>query len=223
MLEQKSVDHGFSITTAKGRTYFFHSDRADDTREWLAQLRTAVARAGKSISAATSTSHPSSGAATATASGSSKTSKPAGAPASSMDDSVGGGLLSFADLSVRNNPQTTSMTLPGSRSSALGVKPRVRNLTADFQRHRQKRPARPKVAQDQDKMAQRVYNLLYKPRYEGGGWPMENGDGLRRGALDMPGQCASVSLASTDHNVSHSPSILASPAKTCPPRRLSRA
>lgn len=164
VLEQKSVDHGFSITTAKGRTYFFHSDRADDTREWLAQLRTAIARAGKSSSAATPASHTPSAA--ATASGSSKASKPAGAPASSMDDSVGGGLLSFADLSVRNNPQTTSMTLPGSRSSALGVKPRVRSLTADFQRHRQKRPARPKVAQDQDKMAQRVYNLLYKPRYE---------------------------------------------------------
>lgn len=173
VLDLKGVDHCCGITTAKGRTYYISSDRADIMREWLSHLRTAIAHATRVAGGARSTTASTSGSTSAapdtararTVSPSERVSR--GSETASLSSSARSALTSgelAAPARGEGRGTATSLKLPGSRSAALSETPVTTSLTSEFQRLRQRRPARPRDAQDQDKLAQRVYNLLYKPR-----------------------------------------------------------
>lgn len=155
MLALKNKDHCLGLQVSSGRTYYMFSERADLANEWLAYLRAAIATAngssGSHRSGQQSASQlPASAAAAATA--------------GSLAVPTGTGLLRAEDLSPLTSRRAMAASPVAFPALEMSTPPVVVSLTHDFHARRGSKPARSLEAQDQDKMAERVYKLLYKDR-----------------------------------------------------------
>ena len=117
-----------------------YTDKTELTNEWLAYLRGAISTANHWLAPA----------------------------ASGSEDEPAKAVLKAVDLhaNFKSSVVAVHSKSPLMSRKMMETEPAIVSLTAEFNRRRNQHALRPMDALDQDKLAQRVYNLLYNNRYD---------------------------------------------------------